>query len=452
MEYLLDWLDDFIFNIIIWMGYIHIYGISLSPYKEENRNGEIWNKIKNLKISVIFWGICIIVYIIADGFLEEPAKSTCILIYIVFLHAFFYCVAVEKKIRTSLWLWVVLFTISLPRAIVDAICLVAGVDILIDSIEYELSMDLFVLFLLIVLYFLDIKFHFAKRVQRKEKFLLFTISAFISFVGIGGFSEDMQLKIGESEVLALLVYLTLSAVALVMVIRIIVVGTAADYYEELSTMYEKNAKETLAFYESYKEAQIETRKLRHDMRNHFFCIQMLAREGKYAELEKYIEGFSEAVSDISMRFQTGNDIVDAILNVKYNMAKKKGIEIELEGNVPIMPFIDAMDWCKIFSNGVDNGIEALEKCEESRRVLKIQLKSNGHFFVIHIENPCVKKVLISGSGVSTSKEETHKHGFGLKNMESALKKYGGELNLACKKEGEGYVFVVDMIMPERQSL
>lgn len=374
------------------------------------------------------------------------------MVQLIFIHAFFYCAATEKKIRTSFWVWVILFTIALPLVVIDAIFEVVGLTNLNNNTLYGFFSDFFVLLLMITLYFIDKKYHFAKRVQRKEKFLLFIISAFISFVGIIGFSEDIQLEIGGSKVLALFVYLSLSAFALIMVIRIIAVGTAADRYEELSAMHEKNARETLAFYESYKEAQIETRRLRHDMRNHFFCIQMLAKEGKYEELEKYLESFNEAVSEISMEFQTGNDIVDAILNVKHNIAKKKGIQIRLEGNVPIMPFVDTMDWCKIFSNAVDNGIEALEKCEENKRTLQIQLKSNGHFFVIHIENPCAKKVLISEKGVSTSKAETHQHGFGLKNMEIALKKYGGELKLTCKEDGQDYVFSVDMIMPERQNL
>lgn len=451
MKYLYECLDNIILTIVIWMGYVHIYGIPLSLYKETHKDRKIWRKIKDLKIGVIFWGVCLIASIIASPFLKEPAKSINVGIYVIILHAFFYFAATEKKIRTSLWLWVVFFTISLPLIIIDAVRWVAGFDILGDNIHLSFFEDMVLLFLTFVLYFLDRKFHFARRVQRKEKFLLFTISVFIIFVGILGFSEEPQLEIGGSKVLALLAYLALSAFALIMVIRVIAVGTAADHYEELSAMHEKNARETLAIYESYKEAQLETRKLRHDMRNHFFCIQMLAKEGKYAEMQEYLESFNEAVSDISMKFQTGNDIVDAILNVKQDIAEKKGIRILVDGNIPIMPFVDAMDWCKIFSNAVDNGIEALEKCEKDNRILQIQLKSNGHFFVIQVKNLCDRKVMISEKGVATSKKEVYQHGFGLKNMETALKKYGGELNLTCKEEKEGYVFVVDMIMPERQN-
>lgn len=462
MEHLLDFFGDIIISIVIWMGYVHIYGISLSLYKDKNRfthkpdiyyqamcREQIWNKIKNLKTGVIFWGICLVGVIMANASLEETERGITIVLYLICLHAFIYCAAIEKKLRTSLWLWMVFFTIALPMFIMDAVCQVLGAGNLENNIAVNFFIDFLLLFLMIVLYFLDKKTHFAKRVQQKEKFLLVTICIFISFVGIFAFSEESQLEIGGSKVLALLAYLLLSAFALIMVIRVIAVGTTANYYEELSTMHEKNAKETLAIYESYKEAQIETRKLRHDMRNHFFCIQMLAKEEKYEEMEEYLQNINEAVTDISMKFQTGNDIVDAILNVKQDIAKKKGIQIFLEGNIPIMPFVDAMDWCKIFSNAIDNGIEALEKCEEAKRRLQIQLKSNKHFLVIQIKNPCMEKVQISENGVVTSKKDAYQHGFGLKNMETALKKYGGELKLTCKEEKEGYVFIVDMMLQFR---
>ena len=442
MKYVLECLDSMIGLVSYWIIYVHVYGIPLSLYKKEKR----------IKPGVIFWTIWMLgvsLYnAIKDG-QDEIWMPLCIL----GIYGFFYCAATERKIRTSLWFWAISFTGLLPVVAVESVLSVAGYQIDEQNIQFNFMMDVFILCLLIGLYLVDKRTHFAKRVQKKEKFLLLAITAFISFVGLFGFMDEVKLKIAGSEWLALATYFALSGFALIMLIRMIAVGTAADRYEELSAMHEKNARETLAFYESYKEAQTETRKLRHDMRNHFFCIQMLAKEGKYEEMEKYLESFNEAVSDISMEFQTGNDIVDAILNVKHQIAKKKGIQILVEGNVPIMPFVDAMDWCKIFSNAVDNGIEALEKLEnvdEKKRTLQIQLKSNGHFFVIHIENPCAEKVFISEKGIATTKNEACQHGFGLKNMEAALKKYGGEFQLDCRKEGEGYVFVGDMMMPERE--
>lgn len=449
MNYVLEITASTLGWIVLWMIYVHIYGISLSLYREGKGKEHIPQKITGLKNGVIVWGLLYIEAMLICPFYPEYEDLISFLAFII-LQGFFYCAAEEKKLRTSFWVYVVSFTMTVPFVLFESIVKVVGADINLEHNSVYDVVSYFFLFLLAIgFYFLDRKTNFAKRVQKKEKFLLFTIVAFVVFIGVIGFAEDYQVEIAGSKVLALTVYLSLSVFSFAMVVRLIAVGTESDRYEELSIIHEKNARETLAFYESYKEAQTETRKLRHDMRNHFSCIQMLAKEKKYEEMEKYLENFNESVAGISMEFQTGNDIVDAILNVKHNTAKKKEIEICVEGNIPRMTFVDSMDWCRIFSNAIDNGIEALENLPKDKRILKILLKSNGHFFVIHIENPCENQVNVTGNRVFTSKAETYRHGFGLKNMETALKKYGGELKLTCTKRDGGYVFVADMIMPEQ---
>ena len=269
-----------------------------------------------------------------------------------------------------------------------------------------------------------------------------TISLFGATLSSSEAEDGFRLGAGST-----FLYLAFAIFALIMVIRIIYIGTSADYYEELSAVHEKNARETLAFYESYKDAQIETRKLRHDMKNHLACIQMLAKEEKYAELQAYLESFNEAVSEVSMEIQTGNDIVDAILNVKLKSAKKEDITFAVTGMIPYMPYIDAMDWCKMISNAVDNGLEALRECSVSEKVLRIQFKSNGNFFVIHTENACEQEVQMDSNGIPTQKQDKTRHGFGLKNIEAAVKKYKGEMQISCRESGAHYVFALDLLLP-----
>lgn len=444
-------IDDWMMLIVTWIVYVHVYGVSLSLYRNGERKKTFWKRMKNLKIGIAFWGTCYgvvsLVNQIYSDCQNEVVEAGIVGATLLIYHGIFFCAAKEKKIRTSLWLWVVIFTMMMPISILNAISFTAGRAILErkDNIE-NFILDIVLIVLGGFIYWLDKRTNFAKRVQKKEKNLLVIIIFFITFSGIIAFSREVEFK-NIGMIWILIPYLVLSAFALIMVIRVIAVGTEADRYEELSAMHEKNAKETLAFYESYKEAQMETRKLRHDMRNHFFCIQMLAKEGKYKEMERYLENFNEAIEDISMEFQTGNDIVDAILNVKCKTAKKVGIQIKVEGDVPFMPHVAAMDWCKIFSNALDNALEAVEQCEQKQKWIQVQLKSNQHFFMIRIENPCETRVAIEGNVVKTTKKEKQAHGFGLKNMEAALKKYNGELKLKYEEREGEKIFLVDMLFP-----
>ena len=50
------------------------------------------------------------------------------------------------------------------------------------------------------------------------------------------------------------------------------------------------------------------------MRNHIFCISSLYNQNKKTELEKYLNELIEQTKMLPELFDTGNDIVNAILN------------------------------------------------------------------------------------------------------------------------------------------
>lgn len=451
IEYTYQIIDSVTFIIMLWIVYVHIYGMEVSVFrkgtKQTAKKQTLIYKILHIKPSVWITGVGIIFSSIA--YAGEEIEDIQLLLFVFFVQAFFFCIAKEKKFKNSFWVWPVLLTVYLPISIVEITLHGIGIKVDWDSMVVNAAFDVMILPVFIFIYFLDKKYKFSKRIYKSEKLLVIVVSSGISLFGaqlavakeVGG----NRLDSGWS-----FLFLALAIFLLAMVIRLISVGTSADYYEELSAVHEKNARETLAFYESYKDAQIETRKLRHDMKNHLSCIQMLAKEEKYLELQKYLESFNEAVSEVSMEIQTGNDIVDAILNVKLKSAKKEGIMFAVTGMIPYMPYVDSMDWCKMISNAVDNGMEALRECSIMDKIIQIQFKNNGYFFVIHVENACEQKVEIDANGIRTKKQDKTRHGFGLKNIEAAAKKYKGELQISCREKEEHYMFVLDLLLPIRK--
>ena len=394
-------IDAIITMIMLWIVYVHVYGIEVSVFRkgilrETMKKPTLFYKLSHIKPSLWIIGLC---ELLTSVTWTEKTEGVQMLLCLFFGQAFFFCATKEKKFRNSFWIWPVVFTTYLPISILDIIIHGFGgngdwISIIAGTITGLI---------------LDKKYKFSKRVHKNEKLLVVLISNTISLFGATLSSSEAEdgFRLGAGSTF---LYLAFAIFALIMVIRIIYIGTSADYYEELSAVHEKNARETLAFYESYKDAQIETRKLRHDMKNHLACIQMLAKEEKYIELQEYLGSFNKAVSEVSMEIQTGNDIVDAILNVKLKSAKKEDITFAVTGMIPYMPYIDAMDWCKMVSNAVDNGLEALRECSVSEKVLHIQFKNNGKFFVIHTENACEQEKQVDSNGIPTQKQDKTRHG------------------------------------------
>lgn len=109
-------------------------------------------------------------------------------------------------------------------------------------------------------------------------------------------------------------------------------------------------------YVNLQEAQSKVRKLYHDMKNHITCIQGIY--GNNEETQKYIDNIKNELYEWKSMFMTGNMILDIILNDKKKVCDKNNIDLFVDINFSRCSFIDMLDVCSIFSNMVDNAIEA----------------------------------------------------------------------------------------------
>ena len=74
----------------------------------------------------------------------------------------------------------------------------------------------------------------------------------------------------------------------VAVIAFVMQGSRKEYYHREVKLTEKYLRAELEHFKAYREAQREVRRVRHDMKNHYAVLSVLADEGKYAELREYL--------------------------------------------------------------------------------------------------------------------------------------------------------------------
>lgn len=110
------------------------------------------------------------------------------------------------------------------------------------------------------------------------------------------------------------------------------------------------------YYLKLNESQLKTRKLYHDMKNHMICIQELCGKNKTAN--KYIQEINDQIKECAYEFNTGNIILDTILYEKKSICIENEIEFLVDINFDNCDFIEMADVCSIFSNMIDNAIEA----------------------------------------------------------------------------------------------
>ena len=184
------------------------------------------------------------------------------------------------------------------------------------------------------------------------------------------------------------------------------------------------------YYSKKLEDETALRSFRHDYKNHMMVVDSYLKSGKLGEASEYLKAVNSEIKDALHPIHTGNFVADAVINSKRQKATEKGIELFYSGIVP-EDGIEPQDVCLIFSNLIDNAIEATEKLDEKRQ---ITVRSGIHsgVFILSVTNPC-KGVSEREKGLfRTTKSDSKNHGIGLKNVRTAAEKYGGEFTVGVE--------------------
>lgn len=193
------------------------------------------------------------------------------------------------------------------------------------------------------------------------------------------------------------------------------------------------------YYLNMQHSQQKIRNLYHDMKNHMICIEKIYGENDY------IKSINKQLNEFTYIYNTNNIILDIILNDKRNICENKKIELIADINFKECNFIDITDVCSIFSNIIDNAIEACDKIENNKIEKKIRLKGTNvnRLYVLKCENTKLNKINKKNELFMTDKKDKFLHGVGIKSIKASVEKYNGNLEL----NDLGNKFLVNICIP-----
>lgn len=223
------------------------------------------------------------------------------------------------------------------------------------------------------------------------------------------------------------------------------------YKAELQKIDDMVSEARNAHYEAVKKSSVETRRLRHDMKNHMIALKELAAQSRTDELLAYIDSITEQIEAAAPPYRSGNDIADVIIADKYAKAEKRGLKLVISGDLAGLD-IESADLVTILSNLLDNAIEAVSRLygrdlPEEDKTISLEFKKNANFILIVEKNRSQTQVV---PGKIISAKNSPDHGFGILNMRRAVKKYGGEYNMNCEESGDLYTVEVEIMLPLRE--
>lgn len=194
------------------------------------------------------------------------------------------------------------------------------------------------------------------------------------------------------------------------------------------------------------------RSVKHDMKNHLLVLRTLVHEqSPGGEAEQYLENLYPLIEQMDAQIRTGNPVADAVVNAKFQYAKKVIPNIRLDAGdllVSNVVAVKAFDIGIILSNALDNAVEACQRLcrKEPDAETQIVLRSfwKGNMYFLEIENSfdgCIEREPDS-EYLRSMKPEPDEHGIGLKNIRACAQQYSGDMD--CIVKGRRFILSVMM--------
>lgn len=196
-----------------------------------------------------------------------------------------------------------------------------------------------------------------------------------------------------------------------------------DIYKQQAALYQNQM-------EIIMESGSRIRALRHDMKNHILALQALAGNGSREEMQAYLHKMQEFMVNSDEYVMTGNENIDSLLNYKIRRAEELLKEVETKISIPEKLSFASFELNIILGNLLDNAVEAAALTEEKK--LNIQMRIEKGILFLNIGNSCNEQLSgKKGIGATTKADKRH-HGIGMKNVQAALEKYHGDMDIVCR--------------------
>ena len=183
----------------------------------------------------------------------------------------------------------------------------------------------------------------------------------------------------------------------------------------------------------------ETRRLRHDFRQHLRVLGGLAAQGDMAALTEYLKEVGGAERD-EVRFIFANPSLNALAGYYDTMARERGVKLEWSVSMPAELNISDAELCVLLGNLVENAVDGALTLPEGKRSAKVICRMSGDLLCIIVENGYDGQMRRKKDGFASTKHAGES--YGLESVKATVDRYHGSLTV----DAEEGIFRVNLLM------
>lgn len=179
-----------------------------------------------------------------------------------------------------------------------------------------------------------------------------------------------------------------------------------------------------------KEIQEETFKFRHDYKNILLGLRAKLQYGKEEKDMNELDKLLGELENPARICNSGNIIIDSIINYKHQVAEKYHISLSFDLKIPPDLELDTTMISVILGNILDNALEACQEKGNLQSYIKICMQYLNESLFIRVQNPFINEIHKNLRGeICTTKPDKQAHGIGLKNIKKIVNDSNGLLDI-----------------------
>lgn len=189
-------------------------------------------------------------------------------------------------------------------------------------------------------------------------------------------------------------------------------------YADQNLLMQKKQFDTLA---AHME---ETRRARHDLRQHLAVVQSYLDHDDKTGLAEYIDIYKGKVPPDVAEYFCANNVVNAVISYYTVQAREAGIEFATKVTYPKDCPVSDTDITVLLGNLLENAVEACRRETADRKFIKLRIKPRGEAALyVLVDNTCMTAVSFADGTPLSSKREGP--GIGVASVREIVARYGG---------------------------
>ncbi len=222
-------------------------------------------------------------------------------------------------------------------------------------------------------------------------------------------------------------------------------------WKETRTLFELEHTEKSLLVLVLQQQQESLNSLHEDIQNRqeyiYNNLELAYRQGSkgdYDKMSQIISNLSAYVNENRLETFCRDSLLNTLLKIKKSIAQKSKISCDFQVILPdhfSQRFLDT-DITSLFSNLLDNGIEAAKNSPEGW--IKLKVNYHASLFLIQMENS--KNSEVAFKHQTTKKKDAQIHGYGLSIIEEIVTRYHGECQWT--DNGDSFVSRITMYLPK----